>query len=387
MHKLDFTGDNRLKLLQCGEQFFPALLEAIAAAREEIYLETYIFATDETGESVIAALHAATLRGVTVRLIIDWIGSGNRLAIQLQERLQKNNIDCRVFNPWFHRGLTRTHRKIIVIDRQIAFVGGINIIDDLHSDDGDPLRLPFPRWDFSVAIEGNLVDRIHKEIEAQWLKIGKLKIRKRLQIARDLRQHPRLNFTHEGLAALVIRDNLRNRNTIQKSYLKALGNAKKTAILANPYFSPGRKIRHALMRAAQRGVKVSLLLGVGEFEWQDAITQSYYPQLLAQGVNIYEYRKTRLHAKIAVIDQEWATVGSSNFDGFSLFLNHEANIIVRDRGFSGELDLLLHRGLSDAIQINLEKLEHQSWLRRIKHRIAYGFYRLVMLIATLGQFR
>ncbi|MBI1834580.1 MAG: cardiolipin synthase ClsB [Burkholderiales bacterium] len=387
MHKLDFTGDNRLKLLQCGEQFFPALIDAITSARDEIYLETYIFAMDDTGESVIAALHAAVQRGVTVRLIIDWIGSGNRLSIQLQERLQASAIDCRVFNPWFRRGLTRTHRKIIVIDHQIAFVGGINIIDDLHSDDGDLVRLPFPRWDFSVAIEGKLVARIHKEIEAQWLKIGKLKILKRLQIARDLRQHPRLNFTHEGLAALVIRDNLRNRNTIQKAYLKALGNAKNSAILANPYFAPGRKIRHALMRAAQRGVDVSILLGVGEFDWQDAVTQSYYPKLLAHGVKIYEYRKTRLHAKVAVIDQEWATVGSSNFDGFSLFVNQEANVVVRDRGFSGELYQLLHQGLCDATQIDAQKLQRQGWLRRIKHRIAYSFYRLIMAIATLGQYR
>lgn len=387
MHKLDFTGDNRLKLLQCGAQFFPALIDAIAAAHDEIYLETYIFAMDHTAETIIAALQAAAQRGVTVRLIIDWIGSGNRFAIQLQERLQEMDIDCRIFNPWFRRGLTRTHRKMIVIDHQIAFVGGINIIDDLHSDDGDPLQLPFPRWDFSVAIEGKLVGRIHKEIEAQWLKIGKLKILARLQIARDLRQHLRLHFTHEGLAALVIRDNLRNRNTIQKSYLNALGNAKHTAILANPYFSPGRKIRHALMRAAQRGVDVRLLLGVGEFDWQDAVTQSYYAKLLAHGVKIYEYRKTRLHAKVAVIDQEWATVGSSNFDGFSLFLNQEANIVVRDRGFSAELYQLLHQGLCDATEINQQKLQRQSWLRRVKHRIAYGFYRVIMLVATLGQYR
>lgn len=387
MHKLDFTGDNRLNLLQCGAQFFPVLIDAIAAARDEIYLETYIFAGDDTGASIIAALQSATQRGVTVRVIIDWIGSGNRHAMLLQEKLLTLGIDCRVFNPWFSRGLTRTHRKMIVIDKQIAFVGGINIIDDLHTDDGDLLRLPFPRWDFTVAIEGKLVTRIHKEVEAQWLKTGKLKILKRLQIARDLRQHPSLNFAHAGLAALVIRDNLRNRNTIQKSYLKALGNAKKSAILANPYFAPGRKIRHALMRAAQRGVDVSLLLGVGEFEWQDAVTQSYYPKLLAHGVKIYEYRKTRLHAKVAVIDQEWATVGSSNFDGFSLFLNHEANIIVRDRGFSGELYQHLHEGLSEAIQIDQKKLQNQSWLSRIKHRIAYHFYRIIMLVATLGQYR
>ena len=387
MHKLDFTGDNRLKLLQCGEQFFPALLEAIASAREEIYLETYIFALDATGEKIISALETAASRGVIVRLIIDWIGSGHRLAFQLQEKMLARAIDCRVFNPWFRRGLTRTHRKIVVIDHQVAFVGGINIISDLHSDDGDPSQLPFPRWDFSVAIEGKLVSRIHKEIEAQWLKTGKLEILKRLQIARDLRRHPRLHFTHEGLAALVIRDNLRNRNTIQKSYLKALGNAKKNAILANPYFSPGRKIRHALMRAAQRGVEVSLLLGVGEFDWQDAVTQSYYPALLEHGVKIYEYRKTRLHAKVAVIDQEWATVGSSNFDGFSLFLNHEANIVVRDRGFSGELYQLLRQGLCDATQIDQQKLQRQGWLTRIKNRIAYYFYRLIMLVATLGQYR
>lgn len=387
MAKLIFQGGNQLQLLQGGGAFFPHLLSSIEKANKEIYIETYIFATDHTGQTFIQALSQASQRQLVVRVIIDWVGSGYHRALALQAQLQNAGVDCRVFNPWFKRGLTRTHRKIMVIDRQTAYIGGINFIDDLHSDDGSERPLPYPRWDFAVAIQGNLVEEIHREIEGQWLRIGSLDWMARLKLTRHLLQRRPAQFQHEGLAALVVRDNLRHRNTIQKTYLKALGNAKQTAILANPYFSPGRKIRQALMKAAQRGVEVHLLLGVGEFEWQDALTQSYYAKLLSHGVKIYEYRKTRLHAKVAVIDQEWSTVGSSNFDGFSLFLNHEANLVVRDIDFCLELHRALETGLKEAVPIHAENLAQMRWWQKLKTRIAYSFYRVMMHLVTFGQFR
>lgn len=386
MAKLVFCDGNQLQLHHTGVQFFPALLEAIAQAQHEIYLETYIYADDPSAQAISDALSRAAQRGVCVQVIIDWIGTGLHRAQQLQNDFQQTGVQCRIFNPWFKRGLARTHRKLAVIDQSTAFIGGINLIDDCRSDDGKNTPLPYPRWDFAVQVKGDLVQNMHKEISAQWLKMGKLQLLQRLKLAVNLRAPFE---RHEGTlsqAALVIRDNLRNRTTIQKAYLKALGSARHTAILANPYFAPGRKIRNGLIRAAQRGVDVRLLLGVGEFDWQDAVAQSYYPKLLAAGIKIYEYRKTKLHAKVAVIDGLWATVGSSNFDGLSLFLNHEANIVVLDQDFANNLDQHLQQGLQDAVQIDPHCVVRQHWSTRLKHRLAYWFYRGVMRLVTLGRY-
>lgn len=387
MAKLVFAGGNEAQLLHTGEQYFAALITAIDAAEHEIFLETYIFASDACANKIQASLSAAAKRGVQVQVMVDWVGCGDSYATQLQAEFQRDNVECRIFNPWFKRGLVRTHRKLCVVDQRIAYVGGINIIDDRLPESGETQELPFPRWDFAVQIQGHLVTLIHKEVAAQWLKLGKFKLLQRLRLARELRKPPDASPDRHCLAALVIRDNLRNRSTIQKAYLRALGHAKQSAILANPYFAPDRKIRNGLIAAAKRGVDVSLLLGVGEFDWQDAVAQSYYQKLLDNGVKIYEYRKTKLHAKVAVIDQVWATVGSCNFDGFSLFVNHEANVVIRDRTFARSLSHYLKQGLLDAVQIDAHALIKQSWLRGLRNRLAYTFYRVILRIATLGQYR
>ena len=387
MAKLEFVGDNQLVLLHTGSDYFSTLIKIINQARNEIYLESYIFSHDTTAREIQNALGNAAQRGVHVQVIVDWVGSGNANSPRLQQELCAVNVACRRFNPWFSRGLVRTHRKIVVIDAEIALVGGINIIDDALSDDGLGRVLAFPRWDFAVQVTGQLVAQIHKEIEAQWRKLGKLEILTRLRIAKNLRLPNNYTDHNPSLAALVVRDNLRNRATIQRAYLKALGNAKSSAILANPYFAPGRKIRNGLISAANRGVEVSLLLGVGEFGLQDAIAQSFYPKLLANGVRIIEYRKTQLHAKVAVIDDEWATVGSSNFDGLSLFVNQEANIVIKDKAFAEQLTAHLIQGIAEGIVIDESSFVKQAWYRRLSYHLAYLLYHGIMHIATLGKFR
>src|SRR5450830_642253 len=186
-------------------------------------------------------------------------------------------------------------------------------------------------------------------------------------------------------AGLVVRDNLRNRRTIERSYLQALGRARDTAVLANPYFAPGRKLRRALEQAAQRGVKVTLLLGVGQFFMQDAVAHSFYPKLLKAGVRIVEYTKTQLHAKVAVVDDEWATVGSSNYDGLSLFVNQEANVVVSDGAFAQTLRAEIEVGLSEGKLIQLQDFVHSPWYKKLWYGAAFLFYRGVIRIITMGQ--
>jgi cardiolipin synthase len=384
MRSVNYIAHNDVTLLESGTAFFPALLAAIDAARYDIYFETYIFASDDTGIAVQAALIRAAGRGVKVRVVTDWFGTGHRQAARLGVDFAKGGVRYRVFNPWFKRGVTRTHRKIAVIDREVAFVGGINVNDDWLCDYNPKLRLPAPRWDFAVQVRGPLVAIIHREAQAQWARVGHLGLLKRIGLFREMRTVPKGIGDKPMQAALVVRDNLRNRRTIQRAYLLALGRARKSVLMANPYFAPGRKFREALAHAAQRGVEVTLLIGVGEFWLQDMVAHSFYPKLLASGVKVIEYRKTQLHAKVAVVDDDWSTVGSSNCDGLSLFLNQEANVVVKDAAFARSVREHIRRGMADGVVIHRDEFEHVGWIRRAGYEAAYFFYKLAMRIFAMG---
>jgi len=386
MRSVNFLADNEVHLLYCGADYFPALVAAIEAAQEEIYFETYIFANDETGQRVMQALVAAAHRGVQVRMITDWFGTGSAQVARLHAQMLEQGVEHRIFNPWFKRGITRTHRKICVVDQSVAFVGGININDDLVSDHNRAVILAAPRWDFAVQVHGPLVETIHLEAQAQWARLGKLGILKRMVLFRDMRKVTRIAARSMVQAGFVVRDNLRNRRTIQRAYLQALGRARKSVLLANPYFAPGRKFRRALAAAAERGVEVTLLIGVGEFWMQDAVAHSFYPKLLASGVRVVEYRKTQLHAKVAVIDDDWATVGSSNVDGLSLFLNQEANVVIKDAGFARTLRRHIEDAVADGVEIHYADFEHVGRFRRIGYEIAFVLYKTLMRIFAVGKY-
>ncbi|MDB5842667.1 MAG: cardiolipin synthase [Herminiimonas sp.] len=386
MRSVTFTGSNQITLLHCGAEFFPELEAACDAAISEIYLETYIFAADKTSERILAALARAAARGVRVYVITDWIGTGRVQSKLLHNILSANGVRHRSFNPWFRRGVARTHRKICVVDRKLAFLGGLNINDDLISDDDSADPLPAPRWDFAIGITGPLVAAIHREVTMQWARLGTLDLKSRWDRFRHARGVHIEAANKPAIAGLVVRDNLRNRRTIQRAYLYALGHARKSALLANPYFAPGRKMRDALASAAERGVDVTLLLGVGQFRIQDAVARSYYPKLLRSGVKIVEYRKTQLHGKVAVVDDDWATVGSSNYDGFSLFVNQEANVVVKDARFARALRQHIRHGVAEGVVIGYEEFANTAWYRRAWYALAFYIYRGLMRVITLGKY-
>jgi cardiolipin synthase len=385
MRHLKYSTENEIALLHCGAEFFPALIAALDAAQTEIYLETYIFALDDTGVAVRDALQRAARRGVLVCVITDWLGTGRVASKILKQQLKEAGVHHRGFNPWFKRGVARSHRKLCVVDRHIAFVGGLNINDDFYSDDRLRRRLPERRWDFAISVVGPLVQDIVEEMQAQWQRLGPLQLRARWKNFKKGRIKHGAPAHGRAMAALVVRDNLRNRRTIQRTYLQALGHAHHSVYLANPYFAPGRKLRSALERAASRGVQVTLLLGVGQFAMQDAVANWFYPKLLQCGVKIVEYHKTQLHGKVAVVDDVWATVGSSNYDGLSLFVNQEANVVINDDAFARSLRQQIQRGIADGTEILATEFAHTPWYRRARHMLAFFLYRSVIHVITLGK--
>jgi len=382
-----FLPGNRVQLLETGGEYFPALLEAIAAAREEVRLESYIFANDSTGHQIAAALADAAQRGVRVHVLVDGFGSRGFMQ-SLGGELIAAGVEVLIFGPEVspftlrrHR-LRRLHRKLACVDARIAFVGGINIIDDFDRAD----RLP-PRYDYAVRLEGPLLAPIHDTMRHLWALVRWTKLGRRPSKS----PHPVLGDGACGdvSAAFLVRDNLRHRRDIESAYLKAINAAKEEILLANAYFLPGRRFRHALMAAARRGVKVSVLLqGRVEYLLLHYASHALYGALLASGVRIFEYQQSFLHAKVAAIDGVWATVGSSNIDPFSLLLAREANVVVRNRGFARLLSISLQRAATQgAIEVDRENWGRKPPWLRAAHWIAYGLVRLLIGLAGYGNSR
>jgi len=388
MTSIHQVAGNKLMLLQNGTAFFPQLCADIDAAQHSIYLETYIFAADETGRMIAAALQNAAARGVVVRVLLDGFGSAE-LPQRWVDELRTAGVEVqwyrREISPFTlsrsrKRRLLRLHRKLAVMDGEVAFVGGINIIDDIpeHS------NFVMSRLDHVVRVQGAVAGEIHAAMRHLWGVVSWASLRRRgKKIERFILG--KAKRTAASAITFLLRDNLRHRRDIERAYLKAIVGAQHEIIIASAYFLPGRAFRHALIRAVRRGVRVILLLqGVVEYRLQHYATHALYDQLLAAGIEIHEYQVSYLHTKVAVVDGQWATVGSSNIDPFSLLLAREANLAILDAGFAGELRANLLAAINgNAVRIREDEYGGaRNFLSRMVARLSYGIVR--WLIGMLG---
>ena len=395
----EYSDGNEVLLLESGGQFFPELRAQIDLAQSEIFLETYIFHDDPSARLIAHALSAAATRGVRVHLIVDGFGTGT-IKQELLEIFALGPIQLQVFRPerkfitLERQRLRRLHRKLAVIDGTTAFVGGINILDDYF--DPNHGALVQPRFDFAVRIRGPVIAPIHLAVTRMWWQLrvtartfgtkahqplmrptvasGKIEMPKSVFTRADPVGHLRTKF--------VLRDNFHFRKAIEKSYLRALGRAKNEVFIANAYFLPGAKFRRALIHAAKRGVKVSILSqGLPEYRLQLYASRALYQELLEAGIEIYEYKRSFLHAKVAIAD-DWATVGSSNIDPFSLLLAREANLVVLDKAFAQELKARLEAGvLAGGERVLLQNHSHLSWPVRMLHRLSFFVLRIAVAVS------
>ena len=401
------AAGHQLQLLHRGAEFFAALVHAIDQAQWEVRLETYIFHFDKVGERVAHALVRAAERGAAVTLVMDGIGTP-----EVPERWRKRFSDAGVhwvrFSPLGHLGLLipgrwrRLHRKLCVVDAHIAFCGGINVLDDhfqFHHG-----HQSIPRFDFAVRVQGPLVQDVRAAMLQLW---------RRLELRQDLEQlhlgevgrwlqgesHSAAPVQDGGaadglpaleaatavqgaLAALVLRDNVLHRRHIERAYLSAIAQATQEVVIANAYFIPGRKLRRALAHAVSRGVKVQVLVqGRYEYFMQYHAAKPAFAELLKAGVHIHEYRAGFFHAKVAVVDGHWATVGSSNLDPLSLLLAREANVVVDNPQFAQALRASLHRAIAqDSQRLDAQALQRRPWQQKAKDGLAYGLMRLSLFL-------
>jgi cardiolipin synthase A/B len=369
-----FSGGNEVQLLTGGDQLFPAMHEAIARAHHDVWLAAYIFHVDAAARAMADALIDAARRGVRVRVVLDGFGSKASLPT-LRRWFEGSGVALAVFRPidrwyaWLQPGqLRRLHQKLLACDTEWACVGGINVIDDRN--DLNHGITPDPRLDFAVGLRGPIVGPVAQTARAMWTRaafgrdwrdevVALAKSAEPIARARLLMQSLRVSSEPEAdaadsapmVAAFLVRDNLRQRRAIERSYIDALSRARERIDLVSPYFYPGRLFRRVLRDAARRGVRVRLLLqGKLDYRFAGLAASVLYEELLARGVQIFEYTPAFLHAKVALVDQQWATVGSSNIDPLSLLLNLEANVVVRDAAFT----TALADAFEQAIQVSRE---------------------------------
>ena len=402
---------HEVALLLGSRAFFPALIAAIDAACTEVRLETYIFDLTAGGTDVALALERAAQRGVKTEVLVDGVGSAP-LPPEWQARMIAAGVQWQVFAPLGTWGILRPthwrrlHRKLCCVDQQVAFCGGINILDDFH--DLNFGTLQSPRFDFSVRLTGPLVAEVHAAMLQLWertrrgsglrsgLRAGHLKQALTAVISATQEARAVLHSavaearvsTQAGpqvKAALVLRDNLRYRASIERAYRRAIGHAQQEVIIANAYFLPGRKLRLSLIHAAKRGVNVRLLLqGKYEYFMQYYAARPVYGALLKAGVEIHEYSASFLHAKVAVVDGRGATVGSSNLDPLSLLVAREANVTAQSKDFAAEL----RTELMYAIAHEGQRMDPADYARRpLRQRCMEAVAYAAMRVALLFQGR
>jgi cardiolipin synthase A/B len=395
-----FVGANTVDLLQGGDALFPRMCEAIAAAEREVWLATYIFHDDPAAQAVAKALIDAAARGVAVHVVVDGFGSISTIG-RVRALFAGTAVQLEVFRAldrwwaWLQPGqLRRLHQKLCVCDQAVAFVGGINLIDDRHDINhgwGDA-----PRLDFAVCLRGPLVAAVHTTARAMWARAHLARgwrdevrtlarsahpVQRARSMLRELRMVPPRpaappDAAQPMSAAFLVRDNLRQRRIIERSYVEAIRNARTRVDIAVPYFYPGRSFRTALRRAARRGVQVRLLLQ-GKIDYRIAAMAAHalYEELRANGVRIFEYTPAFLHAKVALVDDEWATVGSSNIDPLSLLLNLEANVVVRDAGFAQQLASSLDSAFAASAEVRgAQRSGLRGWAKRVLVAAAANLY-------------
>ena len=372
---------NQFELLIDGPQFFPRMLAAIDQAQVHVDLELYLVEAGDCAEAIVQALEQAARREVRVRCLFDGYGS---LAFTpgLRRRLTDAGVELRFYNrlSW-RRGLNnlyRDHRKLLLVDHQLAVVGGTGVTDEFWQ----PGQNTCDWHEVMVAIEGPLVQDWQMLFDRQW----------RANISRKawkpathfgLPRLPRVPDEGEGMGRVAYADAHQHRDILQ-SLVRGINSAQHRIWLATPYFLPTWSVRRSLRRAANRGVDVRLLL-TGPRTDHPSVRYAghrYYPRLLKSGVQIFEYQPCFLHLKMVLID-DWVSIGSCNFDHWNLRFNLEANLEALDPVLTQAVAASFVTDFAQSMPISLQAWQSRPLWRRVKQRIWGWVDRLV--VNVLGR--
>ena len=371
-----FVDGNRVTLLRDGAEAYPAMLDAIRSAQEQVLFEMYWFGSDKAGRRFGDALVEASARGVEVAVVYDAFGSLGADPAFFDE-LRKAGCQVHEFGPiapWRRRFkpegvVRRDHRKILVVDGDTGFTGGINI--------GDPW-LPVEEggagWrDDTVRVEGPAVRGLVACVLSAWRRAGGG------PLSQTRRSDPAPRVHDDGHRVRVLGESyFRARRQISRAYVAELAQAKARAWVTNAYFVPDRAVRRGLRRAAERGVDVRVLLpGKSDVEFVRVASRATWSSLLRSGVRLFEYQQGILHAKSAVIDGRFSTVGTYNLDYQSFRSNLEVNVAVVDESFGEQMEQSYLRDLRDSREVQGQEFNRRPYTDRLVEQIAYRFRKLL----------
>ncbi|MDY0023556.1 MAG: cardiolipin synthase [Candidatus Izemoplasmatales bacterium] len=359
-----YQDDTYVEVLDNGDEFFPRLIEELKKAKEYIFMEFYIIKNDNIGKKVLNILKDLSLKGVDVYLVYDHFGSNKHLDYKYMKELEKSGVKIGIFDPQtislFNSNVNfRNHRKAIVIDDSVGFVGGLNLGDEYNHQDKK-----FGFWrDTHLLLKGNGVTGIKNVFIKDWYYItGKVLDKKRSQIKEDFK----------GYCSVIESGPDFENGLIKDVYLKMITSAKKSVKIVTPYLIIEPEIFAAIKVAVKSGVDIELLLpGKHDYFAVGLATQSYYEQLLMIGVKIYEYDEVFVHSKILIIDDELASVGTVNIDPRSFHLNFEVTCIFENSAVKNLVNSF-NDDLTKSINISLE-----SWKKRsVLSKIIQGWFNL-----------
>ncbi len=359
---------NRITLLRGGAETYPAMLDTIARAEREILFETYIYHSDGTGRRFGEALAGRARAGVTVRLLLDGVGSYDVDTAFLRE-LAAAGVILSTFKPfaWKHGlGLNRRdHRKIVVVDGKVGFTGGLNIGDEYA-----PVEEGGGGWhDMHARIEGPAVGELARLFRRTWLASGGVLYPQTVEPAAES-----VVSENSAFAIAVGNEELRRRATIRRFYLHAMRRARESIQIANAYFIPDRGIRRVMTNAVRRGVAVTVIVPArSDLRAVQLAGHHVFARLLKAGVRIFEWPDRMMHAKVACVDGVWATIGSYNLDARSLFHNLECVLCIVDRAFGAGLRAQLEHDQTVAREVVLDTWRQRPWWRRVAEWVCYQF--------------
>jgi cardiolipin synthase len=372
-HKSEYLHHNKVQLVRGGHEYFHLLEQMIDEALETIHLQTYIFDEDKTGITIAEALLRAAERGVKVYILLDGYGS-QKLSVSLMNRLKNAGIFFRRFQPLFKSRKfylgRRLHHKVVVVDCWRCVVGGMNISDRYN--DTPEARA----WlDWALYAEGEVAPELEK--------ICKSRLRLRKKLISEFPKHRKPKEICD--VAIRVNDWYRRKREIYRSYLRMFREATDEITIMSAYFLPGRLFRREIEKAVARGVKIKVVLTGDADVYMIKYAERYiYRWLLKNNIEIYEYQKSVLHAKIAVADHQVMTVGSFNVNNLSAFVSIELNLEVNNVPFATHVHQRLEEIIKkDCVKVTERKFNNQfNMLARMGHKTSYEIFRFLFFLST-----
>jgi cardiolipin synthase A/B len=357
-------GGNSVRELINGDSIFPAMLEAIREARRSVSFETFIYWSGEVGRQFAEALSERARAGVKVHVLLDWVGA-NKLDDEAIDLMRRSGVEVEKYHPlrWYNLGRinNRTHRKLLVVDGRIGFTGGVGIADRWRGDARNP-----DEWrDMHYRVEGPVVAQMQAAFMDNWMK-------SRGEVLHGDDYFPSVTETGGHNAQMFKSSSTEGSESVRLMYLLAISSAEKRILMANSYFVPDDLSVETLVVAAQRGVRIEIVVPGKEIDTETTrkASRSRWGKLLEAGVEIYEFQPTMFHCKTAIIDDLWVSVGSTNFDNRSFRLNDEANLNICDPEFARRQSEIFEADKARSQRITLEAWKNRPLAEKILEHAA-----------------